>query len=201
MGRERDRGVPVEVQDIGAFEGVVPGRTAQWVPPTTGFVLVGPAARLICANAEGLRVLAYPEDARDASRPESSFRDRLVGVLGRQDRSLGESISEISSGRRRYRCRMIRVTVPASSAGGSTAVLIERTRVGQPAFRRLFEQFKLTPRERQAVQLLAQGLSNKEMAERMGLSTNTVKTLLRLVMTKLSAPSRSAVICKLFEPS
>jgi DNA-binding CsgD family transcriptional regulator len=177
----------------------LPRRTGTWVPARTGFLLVGRTARLICANAEGLRVLAYPEDTPDMRLLESSLRDRLPSLLAGQRSDRGESFAEIRSGRRRYQCCLIAVTVPASGpAAETTALLMERRAQGQLALRRVSEEFKLTPRERESVQLLAQGLTNKEIADRMGLSPNTVKTLLRMVMTKLAAPSRSAVIVKLF---
>ena len=61
---------------------------------------------------------------------------------------------------------------------------------------RISEQFRLTPREKQAVTLLLQGLGNKEMAEHLGISANTVKAFLRLVMIKMGASSRSGVASK-----
>jgi DNA-binding CsgD family transcriptional regulator len=178
---------------------VRPRRTSTWVPARTGFLLVGRTARLICANAEGLRVLVYPEDTPDMRLVESSLKDRLPSLLAGKRSDRGESFAEIRSGRRRYQCCLIAVTVPARGPAAETiALLMERRAQGQLALRRVSEEFKLTPRERESVQLLAQGLTNKEIADRMGLSPNTVKTLLRMLMTKLAAPSRSAVIVKLF---
>ena len=58
------------------------------------------------------------------------------------------------------------------------------------------QHFNLTHREREALEYLLQGLSSKEIANRMGISPNTVKTFLRLIMIKTGASSRSAVVRK-----
>jgi DNA-binding NarL/FixJ family response regulator len=64
---------------------------------------------------------------------------------------------------------------------------------------------RLTPRERELVQLLAEGKSNKEAADALGISLNTVETHRKNVMSKLrlrSAPDlvRYAIRNKLVEP-
>jgi DNA-binding CsgD family transcriptional regulator len=61
--------------------------------------------------------------------------------------------------------------------------------------------FRLTKREWQAVQLLAQGLTSKEIASRMGISPNTVKVFLHLAMVKTGVSTRSGIIGKLLQTS
>ena len=58
-------------------------------------------------------------------------------------------------------------------------------------------RFQLTDREIEAVQHLADGLTSKEIAQRMNISPNTVKVFLRLVMLKMGVTTRSGVIGKL----
>ncbi len=55
----------------------------------------------------------------------------------------------------------------------------------------------LTPREEQILQMLAEGLSNKEIAEQLHLRPQTVKNYVHLILQKLDLRSRLEVI-KLF---
>ena len=54
----------------------------------------------------------------------------------------------------------------------------------------LMESVKMTPRERQVVNLIAEGLSNKEIAARLHIAVHTVKSHVRNVMEKLTLHSR-----------
>lgn len=50
----------------------------------------------------------------------------------------------------------------------------------------------LTPREREVLRLLAEGLSNNEIAERLTLSVGTVRLHVSNVLAKLGAPNRTS---------
>lgn len=52
----------------------------------------------------------------------------------------------------------------------------------------------LTDREREILVLLADGLGNKQIAARLGISTSTVKTHLELLFEKLEATSRTEAV-------
>ncbi|MBI4202645.1 MAG: response regulator transcription factor [Chloroflexi bacterium] len=52
----------------------------------------------------------------------------------------------------------------------------------------------LTPRERQVLSLLAEGLSNKAIAGRLGVSDHTVKFHLNAILGKLGAQSRTEAV-------
>jgi DNA-binding NarL/FixJ family response regulator len=54
----------------------------------------------------------------------------------------------------------------------------------------------LTDREREVLDLLAQGMTNKEIAETLFISTNTVKRHLKAIFKKLDIHSRSAATAK-----
>lgn len=54
----------------------------------------------------------------------------------------------------------------------------------------------LTPRERDVLNLLAEGLPNKAIAKRLGVSEHTVKFHLNAVLGKLSAKSRTEAVTK-----
>jgi len=52
----------------------------------------------------------------------------------------------------------------------------------------------LTQREQQILELLADGLGNKQIAARLGITTNTVKTHLELLFEKLEVSSRAEAV-------
>jgi DNA-binding NarL/FixJ family response regulator len=54
----------------------------------------------------------------------------------------------------------------------------------------------LSKRETEVLDLLAEGLGNKEVADRLGLSTETVRAYLKTVYVKLQVHSRLAAALK-----
>jgi DNA-binding CsgD family transcriptional regulator len=61
--------------------------------------------------------------------------------------------------------------------------------------------FNFSQREKQAVELLLQGLSNKEIANRMNISPNTVNSFFRLIMIKMGVSSRSGILARMIRAS
>jgi NarL family two-component system response regulator LiaR len=53
---------------------------------------------------------------------------------------------------------------------------------------------ELSPRERQVLILIAQGLSNNDIAETMFLGINTIKTYVRTAYRKIGATSRTRAV-------
>lgn len=60
----------------------------------------------------------------------------------------------------------------------------------------VLEQLGITPREMEVLELIAQGLSNQEIADRLFVSLNTVKTHTSNVFSKLDAQRRTQAIQK-----
>ena len=58
----------------------------------------------------------------------------------------------------------------------------------------------LSPREREVATLVARGLSNKEVARELGLSSGTVKIHLHSIFQKLGAKSRYRLIGQAISP-
>ena len=50
---------------------------------------------------------------------------------------------------------------------------------------------KLSPREREVLSLIAQGLANKEIARDLTIANGTVKTHVRDILQKLDVPNRA----------
>jgi DNA-binding NarL/FixJ family response regulator len=54
----------------------------------------------------------------------------------------------------------------------------------------VLEDVRMTPREREVIELIGEGLSNKEIAQRLNIATHTVKSHVRNVMEKLALHTR-----------
>ena len=55
---------------------------------------------------------------------------------------------------------------------------------------------RVTEKEYEVLQLVGKGLTNKQIAEKLYISVNTVKSHLKKLLTKLDAPNRSTAIAK-----
>jgi DNA-binding NarL/FixJ family response regulator len=94
------------------------------------------------------------------------------------------------------------VGVAASSAGvppSADVVLFARggessNVVRQPTSGEAIAGTVLSNREREILALLADGLVNKQIAARLGISTNTVKTHLELLFDKLGVTTRAEAV-------
>ena len=72
--------------------------------------------------------------------------------------------------------------------------LVERALAAAPSVGSLAA---LTGREREVLELLGQGLSNKEMAEALVISENTIKRHLKAIFAKLEVNNRAAAVARL----
>ena len=73
-------------------------------------------------------------------------------------------------------------------------VILERQSNEAVTITEISERFGLTAREQETVQFLLEGLTSKEIDQRMKISPNTVKAFIRLVMVKMNVSTRSGII-------
>ena len=84
---------------------------------------------------------------------------------------------------RKVEVREVTVEVPVLAQSGP--FVADRARI---------EALGITPRELEVLQLIAEGLSNKEMAARLFVSENTIKTHTSRVFDKLGASRRTQAV-------
>jgi DNA-binding CsgD family transcriptional regulator len=192
---------PLNLRAVPAVEADRP-LNGKKVPPSTassGFLLMDSSLTTILFNADAIQILNYPAKLPNARRPDAFLAGKVRSSLIRPNAS-GASpfVTEFRSGRRRYLCRAFVVdTQDKGPSHASIAVLLERGSSALIALSQVSQQFNLTGREREALEYLVQGLSSKEIADRMNISCNTVKTFLRLIMIKMGVSSRMAVVRKI----
>src|SRR5437870_204277 len=163
-----------------------------------GFLLIDSLRRPIYANADGARILLYPAKPGDNSSLKPLLGNKIRATLPQTGVPQTDFHTVFLSGRRRYLCRAFHFGARSTgSAQGNTALLLERIVQGRLDTSEIAQQFCLTPREQETMELLMLGLSSKEIASRMSISPNTVKAFLRLVMFKMGVTSRSGVVGKI----
>jgi DNA-binding CsgD family transcriptional regulator len=160
-----------------------------------GFLLMDPTLNPLACNAEAVQILTFPSTPEKIKRLDVFLSDKVrAALVDRQsDKSL-DFVKEFKSGRRRYICKPFRLDSTADSNQPSLGILLERYSSSTAALTQLSQQFDLTMRERETVELLLQGLTSKEIALRMNISPNTVKAFLRLVMVKMGVSTRSGIV-------
>lgn len=87
----------------------------------------------------------------------------------------------------------------ASQAQPRVVVMLEREPKQHVDITQWSNEFQLTVRERETVQLLMRGLTSKEIAQAMNISPNTVKSFLKLVMAKVGVSNRTGLVAKVFD--
>jgi len=193
---------PLGVRRISAAE-ATESLTKKKAPPpksAVGFLLMDSALNLISSNVEATQILGYPDKLANLRHSDVSLTGKVCSGLISQQRPSGESpfVTEFRSGRRRYFCRVFQVGSPSKAPSHpSIAVLLERGPSGLVPLLQVSQQFNLTQREREVLEYLLQGLSSKEIANRMNLSPNTVKAFLRMIMIKAGVSSRSTMVAKI----
>jgi len=113
-------------------------------------------------------------------------------------------IAVIRSWRRRYSVRGIPLSGNGSSKENEAInylFILERFSQEKINVSRTFRELKLSQREQDIVHLLLSDKSNKEIAAMLGLSLNTIKGYMKLLMRKLGASSRAGIVVAILADS
>jgi DNA-binding CsgD family transcriptional regulator len=175
-------------------------RQTVW-PPITGFIVADASLKPLFANDEAISILTYPGSS--AQGIVDIFQKKVLPNLPTalsvpSYKNDGHATLKLKSGRRTYHGRAFLLNNNGKGPAGSvTLIVLERGMSSPVALSQISRQFNFTQREQQAVALLLQGLSNKEIAEKMSISANTVKAFLRMATIKMGAVSRFGIVAKI----
>ena len=167
-----------------------------------GFILLDEHFHPLAFNPAAIEIQAFPTKPDQIEHASVFIKDKIrSSLLNRHGPQALECVREYRSGGRRYICRAFRLDCNVSAkAGFAMAMLLERHTSSIDALNDLTHQFDLTGRESEIVSLLMEGLTSKEIANRMQISPNTVKAFLRLVMLKMDVSTRSGIVGKIVGP-
>ncbi len=166
-----------------------------------GVVVLENGLNVVASNAEALQILTFPGRPDDICDPNAWLSGRVLSrLVDRRASNPPSIVREFKSGQRTYLCSSFPISFRGSIREPNPpalALLLERKSNGGFSMAAISARFALTPREEETVKLLLQGLTSKEIAQRMQISPNTVKAFLRLVMVKMGVSTRSGIIGKL----
>jgi DNA-binding CsgD family transcriptional regulator len=171
------------------------------LPPAgsaVGFLLLDNTLDPVVLNKAAAEILSYPQPP-DLQRNLHAFWVEKVhsALVASQPPTASPIVAEYRSGRRRYFCRSFRLDAQAKGYSKlSIAVLLERDSAGSFSLLQVAQNYHLTPREQEVLHFLLQGLTTKEIADRMDVSPNTIKAFLRLIMIKMGVTTRSGILGK-----
>lgn len=170
-----------------------------------GFILLDPSLRPVAYNLDALQILSFPTKPDRIKQVPIFLYDKIRSILLNGGHAeMPEFVRECKAGRRTYTCRAFHIdchSVGELQAPISFAILLERHASNAAALSDLARHFDLTTRECETVALLLEGLTSKEIANRMQISPNTVKAFLRLVMVKMDVSTRSGIVGKALGPA
>jgi DNA-binding CsgD family transcriptional regulator len=184
---------------INTTRDLIPFSTEPPANRTLGLLLVDFSLNPISCNDEAIRILSYPALPENIQHLGVFLRDAIrTRLLKRQSSSCSRFVTEFVSGKRCYRCRLFHLDWDIrDNYQPALELLLERSLSGLLSLDRTAQQFNFSPREQQTVEFLLQGLSSKEIADRMKISPNTVNTFFRLVMIKMGVSSRFGILGKM----
>jgi len=132
-------------------------------------------------------VLCVPDEILDAVRNGSSSETLMQGSRSFED------------GRCKLVFRALPLTCGETLPQVLVALLLRRSSSMAESINEVAADFRLTEREKEALNGLCMGLSSKELAKQMNIRPNTVKAFLRIIMVKMGVPTRAAVVAKILE--
>ncbi len=176
----------------------------------TAFIYYRPGGlgfkKMFSCNEAAYRVL-YPPSPASGERSPISISSlclkwkKLVDTryrLGINPES--EAIDIITSWRRTYAVKVALLSDQPTAAGCQNEYLfiLERICRENANFPMACRRWNLNRRERDMVNLLLEGYGNKQMADMLGLSHNTVKGYMKFLMRKLGVGNRAGIVATLF---
>lgn len=179
------------------------GKAPERQPATPALVLVDSSFGLVSYNAEAIRILTYPLNPEDIDILPKHIESKVGPLLVPLRFSRRTSVTAFQSGRRQYAVRIFTLNNHRKASRSSYvpyvahALLLERQDRKVVELPTVAEQFHLTAREGETLRFLLEGMTSKEIANRMGISPHTVKAFLRLVMSKMQVSTRSGIIGKI----
>lgn len=164
-----------------------------------GLVLMDLSLQLIAFDRGAAAILNYP--SQPGVKPESSScipKEILDIIRGRKPADVSSVKTHFRMGKSEYVCRAYLVEPNnGSMAQPVVALHLEKISSTNDTISEVAAKYNLTDREQEVLRGISLGLANKELAERMNISPNTVKAFLRLIMIKMGVTTRAGIVANI----
>jgi RNA polymerase sigma factor (sigma-70 family) len=176
-----------------------------------GLLLFNLSRQLLQINTEGLELCAALNQSRLLIKatgviPHEVFKviDAVTQVLRNDhDAKIWDQFDyRWVVGESTYPMLVRGLAIPDTTSLLNTRILVMMERVGtrQAAnVQQVFQEYQLTDREQNVLQQLLKGLTNKEIANNLGISEQTVKDHFKRLMHKMKVSTRTALLSRLVQ--
>jgi DNA-binding CsgD family transcriptional regulator len=167
-------------------------RTASLIPDV-GLVLLDSSLKPLAFDQGAASILNYPN--------QSGVPEEILRVIrSRKLTDLASIRTTFRRGKSSYLCRAYLMECQNSVwEQPMVALHLEKDSSISDAMYEAAAKYNLTEREQEALRGISMGLTNKELAERMSISPNTVRAFLRLIMVKMGVTTRSGIVAKILQ--
>lgn len=163
---------------------------------TFGVLLCDQNLQPMGSDMGALTILRQYASSRNGGEELPPVPEELRVPIASEDR--GTSV--IRLGQQQYRCRFYSIALTCSSLTQALVVVHFEADRSDP-IERIVAAYRLTEREQEALRGIARGFTTKELAERMHISPNTVKSFIRLISVKMGVSSRAEIMGCLLKTS
>lgn len=146
-------------------------------------------------------MLGYATKTSPKAEPSSCIPREIFNMIRNHDPAdLPFAKTYFRVGKSEYVCRVHIVDLPDRLCKEPLlAIHLEKATFVNGAVFEIASRYHLTVREAEVLRGICIGLSPKELAKRLGISPNTVKSFLRLIMTKMGVTTRAELFAVILE--
>ncbi|MBV8816914.1 MAG: helix-turn-helix transcriptional regulator [Acidobacteriaceae bacterium] len=167
-----------------------------------GVVLMDRSYRLFAADQGARSIFSCGLDL-GANNPVQLPIELVDFVRNREMHNFHPIESHVRIGQSKYLCRAYllesSMEPQRQSSPAPLYVLHIQSEGTEDPVQMVASEYNLTERELEALRGIAQGATSKDIAKRMKISPNTVRSYLRLIMIKMNVSTRAGVVAKILE--
>jgi len=178
-----------------------PARRVAGTPPpfiaAEGIVFIDLSRKPIAFDRGAVAILNDSKALQSNRLTSSCLPPEVLEAVSSLRAADGSAVkAHFQRGRTKYTCRAHLIEPLDEGTQPFIALVFQKDPGGDNAIHAVAPEYDLTPQEQEVLRGITQGLTNKELAVRMDISPNTVKTFLRQIMLKMGVSTRAGVVGK-----